>query len=276
MRRINALLEEVPEITNRTSHPYTGPIRGRVELRGVSFYYPQKEEPALRDITLTIGAGQTVAIVGGVGSGKSTLLHTLPRLVEIGQGLLLIDGIPVHAIDLANLRRSIGFVTQEPHVFSDTILNNILFGRQGTSEAWIKTVLEVSQMASEIDSFPQGIYTLLGERGITLSGGQRQRLTIARALISNPPILILDDALSQVDTRTQTAILNGVLEMRLGKTNIIVSHRLSTLRKADIVYVLKSGDLVEQGDHQTLLAAGQEYTRLYERLQLTEELEDGR
>ncbi|HUT72393.1 MAG TPA: ABC transporter ATP-binding protein [Desulfatiglandales bacterium] len=276
MRRINALLEEVPEITNRTSHPYTGPIRGRIELRGVSFYYPQKEEPALRDITLTIGAGQTVAIVGGVGSGKSTLLHTLPRLVEIEQGLMLIDGIPVHEIDLANLRRSIGFVTQEPHVFSDTILNNILFGRQGTSEDWIKTVLEVSQMASEIDSFPQGIYTLLGERGSTLSGGQRQRLTIARALISNPPILILDDALSQVDTRTETAILNGVLEMRLGKTNIIVSHRLSTLRKADIVYVLKSGDLVEQGDHQTLLAAGQEYTRLYERLELTEELEDGR
>jgi ATP-binding cassette subfamily B multidrug efflux pump len=273
MRRINALLEEVPEITNRTSQLYTGPIKGRIELRGVSFSYPQKREPALRDITLTIGAGQTVAIVGAVGSGKSTLLHIVPRLVEIEQGLLLIDGIPVHEIDLANLRRSIGFVTQEPHVFSDTILENILFGREGIGDDLIRTVLEASHMASEIDSFPQGIYTHVGERGITLSGGQRQRLTIARALISNPPILILDDALSQVDTRTENAILNAVLEMRPGKTTIIVSHRLSTLREADIIYVLKSGALVEQGDHQTLLAGGQEYARLYERLQLAEELE---
>ena len=226
MKRINALLDEVPEISNRTSHPYTGPIRGGIELRDVSFSYPQKEEPALKDITLTIGAGQTAAIVGAVGSGKSTLLHTLPRLVEIEQGLLLIDGISVHDIDLANLRRSIGFVTQEPHVFSDTILENILFGREGIGDDRIKTVLEASHMASEIDSFPQGIYTHLGERGITLSGGQRQRLTIARALISNPPILILDDALSQVDTGTEAGILNAVLEMRSGKTNIIVSHRL--------------------------------------------------
>jgi len=193
--------------------------------------------------------------------------------VEIEQGLLLIDGIPVHDIDLADLRRSIGFVTQEPHVFSDTILENILFGREGIGDDLIKTVLEASHMASEIDSFPQGIYTHVGERGITLSGGQRQRLTIARALISNPPILILDDALSQVDTRTENAILNAVLEMRPGKTTIIVSHRLSTLGKADIIYVLESGDLVEQGDHKTLLATGKEYTRLYERLQLAEELE---
>jgi ATP-binding cassette subfamily B multidrug efflux pump len=276
MRRINALLEQVPEITNRTSHPYTGPIRGRIELRNVSFSYPQKREPALRDITLTIGAGQTVAIVGAVGSGKSTLLHIVPRLVEIEQGLLLIDGIPVQEIDLANLRRSIGFVTQEPHVFSDTILNNIVFGREGVGDDQIKTVLQVSRMASEVDSFPHGLYTHLGERGITLSGGQRQRLTIARALISNPPVLILDDALSQVDTRTENAILNAVLEMRRGKTTIIVSHRLSTLGKADIIYVLESGDLVEQGDHKTLLAAGQEYTRLYKRLQLAEELEEGK
>ena len=273
MRRINALLEQVPEISNRTSHPYTGPIRGRIELRNVSFSYPQKREPALRDITLTIGAGQTVAIVGAVGSGKSTLLHIVPRLVEIEQGLLLIDGIPVQEIDLANLRRSIGFVTQEPHVFSDTILNNIVFGREGVGDDQIKTVLQVSRMASEVDSFPHGLYTHLGERGITLSGGQRQRLTIARALISNPPVLILDDALSQVDTRTENAILNAVLEMRRGKTTIIVSHRLSTLGKADIIYVLESGDLVEQGDHKTLLATGKEYTRLYERLQLAEELE---
>jgi ATP-binding cassette subfamily B protein len=276
MRRVNGILDEVPEITNQIANPYKGPIRGKIGVNGLTYCYPQKEDPALRDITFTIEPGQTVAIVGGVGSGKSTLLQTIPRLVETERGMIHIDRIPVHDIDLTNVRGSIGFVTQETHIFSDTIRNNIVFGRQGISEDSIEIALEASQLAGEIDSFPQGSHSLVGEKGITLSGGQRQRLTIARALISNPPILILDDALSQVDTGTEAAILNSVLEIRRGKTNIIVSHRLSTIRRTDIIFVLKAGRLVELGDHATLFAARREYTRLYERQQLREELEGGR
>lgn len=276
MRRINGILNEVPEITNQTTDPYRDIIRGKIYLKNLTFYYPGQRDPALKDIDLTIDPGQTVAIVGGVGSGKSTLLQTIPRLVETERGMVQIDGIPIHDIDLKNLRESIGFVTQETRIFSDTILKNIVFGRQGIGKDLIENALEVSQLIVDIDSFPRGIHSPLGERGITLSGGQRQRLTIARALISNPPILILDDALSQVDTRTEAAILNRILKMRQGKTNIIASHRPSTIRRADIIYVFKAGRLVEGGDHTTLLTARQEYTRLYEREQLSEGLEKGR
>ena len=272
MRRINGILDEVPEITNQTTNPFRGVIRGEICLKGLTFYYPQEKDPALKDIDIRIEAGQTIAIVGGVGSGKSTLLQIIPRLVETERGMVQIDEIPIHDIDLKNLRGSIGFVTQEAHIFSDTILNNIIFGRQGVGKDLMGNVLEISQLAVDINSFPNGINSILGEKGITLSGGQRQRLTIARALISNPPILILDDALSQVDTRTEANILNSILEMRDGKTNIIVSHRLSTIRRADIIFVLKAGKLVEVGDHAALLVARKEYTRLYERQQLSEEL----
>ena len=276
MRRINGILDEVPEITNQTTDPYRDIIRGEIYLKNLTFYYPGQRDPALKDIDLTIDAGQTVAIVGGVGSGKSTLLQTIPRLVETERGIVQIDGIPIHDIDLKNLRESIGFVTQETRIFSDTILKNIVFGRQGIGKDLIENALEVSQLIVDIDSFPRGIHTPLGEKGITLSGGQRQRLTIARALISNPPILILDDALSQVDTSTEAIILKSILEMRQGKTNIIVSHRLSTIKKADIIYVLKAGRLVGGGDHTALLTAQKEYTRLYEKEQLSEGLERGR
>ena len=272
MRRINGILDEVPEITNTTTNPSTGIIQGEVCLRRVTFCYPNEEIPALKDIDLRIEAGQTAAIVGGVGSGKSTLLQIIPRLIETERNMVQIDEIPIHDRDLKHLRGSIGFVTQETHIFSDTIFNNIIFGREGVGEDLMRNILEVSQLAVDINSFPKGIHSVLGERGITLSGGQRQRLTIARALVSNPPILILDDALSQVDTRTEATALNRILEMRQGKTNIIVSHRLSTIRKADVIFVLKDGQLVEEGDHTTLLTAGKEYTRLYQRQQLSEEL----
>ena len=273
MRRINGILDEVPEITNTTTNPFRGGIRGEVCLKRVTFCYPKEEGPALKDINLRIEAGQTAAIVGGVGSGKSTLLQIIPRLIEAERNMVQIDEIPIHDIDLKHLRGSIGFVTQETHIFSDTIFNNIIFGREGVGEDLMRNILEISQLAVDINSFPKGIHSVLGERGITLSGGQRQRLTIARALVSNPPILILDDALSQVDTRTEATVLNRILEMRQGKTNIIVSHRLSTLKRADVIFVLKDGRLVEEGDHTTLLAVGKEYTRLYERQQLSEELE---
>jgi ATP-binding cassette subfamily B multidrug efflux pump len=273
MRRINGILREVPEIRDSLTHASQGVIRGEIGVRNLRFCYPNGGKPALHNIHLTIRAGQTVAIVGGVGSGKSTLLHTIPRMVETERGMVFIDGIPIHDIELRNLRESIGFVTQEAHIFSDTILNNIVFGRRGISQQTISKVLDVSQLIVDIPSFPGGIHSLLGEKGITLSGGQRQRLTIARALISNPPILVMDDALSQVDIGTEASVLNGVLEMRHGKTNIIVSNRISTISRADIIYVLKAGMLVEVGEHTTLLAAQGEYARLYERHQLVEQLQ---
>jgi ATP-binding cassette subfamily B multidrug efflux pump len=272
MRRINGILDEIPEITNKTKNPYKGDIQGEVCLSQVTFYYPREEAPTLRNINLRIKPGQTAAIVGGVGSGKSTILHLIPRLIETEKDMVRIDETPIHDIDLNHLRRSIGFVTQETHIFSDTINNNIIFGREEVGDEVMHDILEISQLAEDINSFPHGIHSVLGERGVTLSGGQRQRLTIARALVTNPPILILDDALSQVDTRTEATILGGILEMRQGKTNIIVSHRLSTIRRADVIFVLKNGQLVEEGDHTTLLAAGKEYTRLYQRQQLGEAL----
>jgi ATP-binding cassette, subfamily B, multidrug efflux pump len=273
MRRIDGILEEVPEITDRIEAPYKVQIKGQIGLSRLTFLYPDRTEHALRDITLTIGSGQTVALVGGVGSGKSTLLQAIPRLIETGKGMILIDGIALHDIDLATLRGSIGFVTQEPYVFSDTIINNVTFGRRIADQDAVNDALRIARLREEVESLPRGIQSVLGEKGITLSGGQRQRLTIARAIVADPPILILDDALSQVDTRTEAAILKGILQMRKGRTTIIVSHRLTTIKRADFIYVLKEGLLVESGNHDTLLSTGGEYARLYERQQLSEELQ---
>lgn len=273
MKRINEILNEAPEIANQTPNLFKGTLRGFIQTRGLTFYYPKEKNPALNNISLVIEAGQTAAIVGKVGSGKSTLMQTIPRLVDTEKGMITIDGAPIHDMDLRRMRESIGFVTQETHIFSDSILNNIIFGRKGIKPEVIENAIEASQLAKDIDSFPEGINTVLGEKGITLSGGQRQRLTIARALVSNPPILIMDDVLSQVDTRTEALLLKNILFNRKGKTNIIVSHRLSTIRQAHIIYVLKAGNLVEKGNHSALMDKGKEYSRLYERQELSEELE---
>jgi len=273
MRRINGILDEVPEITNQGIRPVKSVIKGLIEIKDLTFFYPGKKHAALNNIDITIGAGETVALVGRVGSGKSTLLQTIPRLVETEKGMIQIEGNPVHDIDLKHLRNSIGYVTQELYIFSDTILNNITFGRKQISHEVIINALTVSQLKKDVDSFPGGINTFLGEKGVRLSGGQKQRLTIARALISNPPILILDDVLSQVDITTEAAILNSILSARQDKTNVIVSHRLSTIKQTDVIYVLKEGRVTEKGNHTTLMGLGKEYASLYERQQLSERLE---
>jgi ATP-binding cassette subfamily B multidrug efflux pump len=273
MRRINRVLEEVPEITEPSAPLRISEIRGNIQFRGFSLKYPGKETYAAKDIELTIESGQTVSLVGRVGSGKTTLLHAIPHLFTIPRGTLFIDGMDVQDIPLKTLRGGIGFVTQETIIFSDTIRNNVLFGRNGFSEGALEAVLKTAEIHDEIQALEKGVDTVLGERGITLSGGQRQRLTIARALLSDPPILILDDALSMVDTRTEERILNKVLEFRAQKTNLIVSHRLSTISRADFIVVLDRGKLVEVGGHETLMATGNEYARLYEKQLLAEELE---
>jgi ATP-binding cassette subfamily B protein len=275
MRRINRVLEEVPEVAEPSAPLSISAIRGNIQFKGFSLKYPAKETYAAKDIELTIESGQTVSLVGRVGSGKSTLLHAIPRLFHIPGGTLFIDGMDVLDIPLKTLREGIGFVTQESIIFSDTIRNNVLFGRSGFSQASLEAVLKAAEIYDEIQALENGMDTVLGERGITLSGGQRQRLTIARALLSDPPILILDDALSMVDTRTEERILNKVLEFRAQKTNLIVSHRLSTISRADFIVVLDGGELVEVGDHKTLMDTGSEYARLYEKQLLAKELELG-
>jgi ATP-binding cassette subfamily B multidrug efflux pump len=273
MRRLNRVLDEVPEIRDKSTLPVPVKIKREIEFRNVNLKYPNATSEAIKGATLTIGAGQTVALAGRVGSGKTSLLHLLPRLYETPRGTIFIDGVDIRDIPLSALRESIGFVTQEVIIFSDTIRNNVLFGRRGICEEILKSALKRAEIYEEVMALDKGLDTLLGERGITLSGGQRQRLTIARAILLDPPILIMDDALSMVDTRTEEHILNQILESRKGKTNLIVSHRLSTISRADLIVVLEKGELVEMGDHATLMAGGREYAKLYERQMLAQELE---
>ena len=273
MRRINRVLNESPEIRDESPEREAFRVQGKVTFNKVSLTYQDAAAKALKGISLTIEAGQTVAFVGRVGSGKTSLLHLIPRLYNAPRGSVFIDDADIHDIPLRVLRKSIGFVTQEVIIFSDTIRNNLLLGRKGLSAQALEEALRTAQMHEEVMALGNGMDTLLGERGITLSGGQRQRLSIARAVISDPPILILDDALSMVDTRTEERILNQILASRAGKTNLIVSHRLPTISRADVIVVIVQGELAEAGSHQSLLKKSREYARLYEKQVLAQELE---
>jgi ATP-binding cassette subfamily B protein len=273
MRRINRVLDELPEIKDEFPAKQAFRIQGKITFNNVSLSYQGSAAKAVKEISLTIGAGQTVAFAGRVGSGKTSLLHLIPRLYDAPRGSVLIDDVDIHDIPLRVLRKSIGFVTQEVIIFSDTIRSNLLLGRKGISTQTLEKALRTAQIHEEVMALENGMDTVLGERGITLSGGQRQRLSIARAVIADPPILILDDALSMVDTRTEERILNQILASREGKTNLIVSHRLSTISRADMIVVMDQGEVVEVGSHQSLLKISREYARLYEKQLLAQELE---
>ncbi|MBW2170094.1 MAG: ABC transporter ATP-binding protein [Deltaproteobacteria bacterium] len=273
MRRINNILEEVPEIKDSPQLRDVARITGRIEINGLKIRYSGQTEPALKDIHFKIDAGETVAVVGRVGSGKTTLLHTIPRLLDISPATLFIDGRDIRQIPLKTLRKNIGFVTQDVFIFSDTVRNNVLFGRSNVSQTELYTALRAADILEDIESLEKGLDTILGERGITLSGGQRQRLTIARALIADPSILIMDDALSMVDTRTEQRILNQVFQLRRNKTSLIVSHRISTISRAERIVVLDRGELVEEGTHETLMKRKGIYAVLYEKQLISNELE---
>ncbi len=273
MGRINEILHTPPDIADGpATRKQIQHIRGDIEFRHVSFSYNGK--PVLQDINLKIPSGSTVASVGHVGSGKTTLLNLIPRLLEPTEGTLLIDGVPIQEIPLKVLRRHIGFVPQETFLFSDTLRENISFGVDTATEEDILEVAKISQIYHEIQNFPQQFETLLGERGINLSGGQKQRTAISRAIMRKPSILLLDDALSSVDTYTEEEILKRLRQVMKARTSILVSHRISTIRDADKIVVLENGRIVERGNHVSLIAKDGIYAELYRKQLLEEELEE--
>ena len=275
LQRLGEILDTVPSIRDRADVLAVASIRGDVELRGLSFSYSADERGAvLTDVDLEITAGQTLGIVGPVGAGKSTLVSLVPRLLEVPEGTVFIDGIDVNRIPLASLRASIAMVPQDSFLFSSTVAENIRFGRPDATLDEVREAARRAHVLEDIEDFSHGFDTPVGERGITLSGGQRQRIALARALMLEPALLILDDSLSSVDTATEEAILKELRTARAGRTCLIVAHRLSAVRDADQLIVIgDDGRIAERGTHASLLELDGFYARLHRQQQLEAELD---
>ena len=267
--RINEIMLEKPAIKDAQGAQDL-PVDGDIEFRNLNFSYEGKQ--VLRNVNLRIPGGSSLAIVGPTGSGKTTLVNLIPRIYDAEPGMVLIDGRPIRDFSLQSLRKHIGFVPQETFLFSERIRENIALGVDSASDTEVQNSADAANIAADIESFPEGYETMVGERGITLSGGQKQRTAIARALIRNPRILILDDALSSVDTQTEDKILNHLRDVMQGRTTIFISHRVSTVRNADRIAVLHGGRIVELGTHDELLALNGYYSDLYNKQLLEEEL----
>lgn len=271
MSRLNHVLKANATLTEPSQPAMIQKIAGDIELRNLSFSY--NSEPLLKGISLRVKRGMRLGIVGPVGSGKSTLMRVIARLYPIGEGMIFIDGVDINRMPLRTLRDAIGFVPQDSFLFSRTIADNIAYGKEGAEAGKIEAAARLASLERDVQRFPNGYETLVGERGVTLSGGQKQRTAIARALLKDPTILILDDPLSAVDTKTEEEILAGFSDYYGDRTVLIVSHRLSTLRGCDLIIVLGNGRIVEQGAHEELLALNGQYAAIHREQQLRAEIE---
>lgn len=273
MARLNEVFDEKPDITDPAvpAVPEEYNVRGKLEFRDVTFGY-RPDQPVLKNLSFTIQPGQTAAFVGGTGGGKTSLLQLIPRMYEPTSGEILLDDIPLKKLSLSVLRKQIGFVPQDAFLFSDTIAENIAFGVDSPAAEAVQGAARTAAFEEDVLSFPKKFETVIGERGITLSGGQKQRATIARAVLKDPAVLVLDDSFSNVDTHTEERILQNLREFRRGRTCLLVSHRISTIQDADWIYVLEGGRIVEQGKHSDLLAHKGLYFDMYQMQLIEEEL----
>jgi ATP-binding cassette subfamily B protein len=268
-KRINEFLHEQPEIVSPNAAVHT--LKGRISFENVSFFYPDTGIHALKNVSFTAEPGQMIAIIGRTGSGKSTIANLIMRMYDTTGGRILIDNVPVQQLNLEGYRSQVGFVPQEVFLFSDTIANNIAFSADVLDMPKIKQAAKDAAVYQNIMELEQGFETMIGERGVTLSGGQKQRVSIARAIVKHPQILIFDDCLSAVDTRTEEEILSNLGNIMQDKTSIIIAHRISTIKNADKILVMDNGEIVEQGTHNQLMQQKKVYFELYEKQLLEEE-----
>ncbi|HDZ59061.1 MAG TPA: ABC transporter ATP-binding protein, partial [Ignavibacteriales bacterium] len=275
MKRLNKIFAEPYEIEDtKLTDRSIKEIEGKIEFKNVAFRYGEHQPDILKGINLTIPKGSTIAVMGYTGTGKTSLVNLIPRLYDCTAGEVLIDGNNVKSIPLDVLRTKIGIVQQEPFLFSDTVKNNIGYGLKEIDDKRIYTASAIAQFDKDVDQFPEKYDTIVGERGITFSGGQKQRCSLARALVIDPKIIILDDSFSAVDTRTEEEILQNLKRFMHGRTSIIISHRISTVKDADQIIVLSGGKIAEQGTHEELITLGGIYADLHYKQLLEEELKE--
>lgn len=273
MTRLGHIFDLQPDITDQSVNGSTAPVKGEIEFRNVSFRYRDDLPFVLEDISFRVMPGKTLAIVGKTGAGKTSLIDLIPRLYDVTKGEILLDGLDIRYIPLAKLRGAIGMVAQESFLFSEPLRDNIAFGIGKSSEAEVIDAARSAELHKDIEDFPQGYDTIVGERGITLSGGQKQRTSLARAIARDPHILILDDAMSAVDTATEERILSNLRSIMRERTSIIISHRISTVKDADEIIVITDGKISERGSHESLLSSRGWYYELYQKQLLEEALE---